>query len=59
LKKFFFPTSGRFDLAKRLSETQQIPYAIALLEMAEEVKIADDALINLLDNIRQAHKPSS
>jgi tetratricopeptide (TPR) repeat protein len=48
-----------YDLAKRLSETQQIPYAIALLEMAEEVKIADDALINLLDNIRQAHKPSS
>ncbi len=46
-----------YDLAKRFSDTKQTPYAIALLEMAVKGKIADDALIDLLDNIRQAHKP--
>jgi hypothetical protein len=46
-----------YDLAKRFSDAKQTSYAIALLEMAVKGKIADDALIDLLDNIRQAHKP--
>ncbi len=44
-----------YDLAKRLNSANQARYAMALLEMASKNGFADDALVNLLENIRQAN----
>jgi tetratricopeptide (TPR) repeat protein len=44
-----------YDLAKRLNSANQARYAMALLEMASKKGFADDALIDLMDNISQAN----
>ena len=48
-----------YDLARRLKNANQNDYAVSLLETAVKAKIADDALIYLLDNIRSSNKPGN